>query len=131
MYTYLYIYVGIFIKIKYTSYCIGCHWRLGALVVFVFADCCVERRDSAILGGQAKEEASEALTDVSHFGSHVGSLVLAQQFLLMLSSGGARMPQTHTYADVCLRMLTYADVHHNEVRGCLRLIRMLTYADVC
>ena len=54
----------------------------------VFADGCVERRDGALFGRQAKDAASEALTDVPHVGSHVGSLVLAQQFLLELSSGG-------------------------------------------
>ena len=67
----------------------------------VFADGCAERRDCALPGGQTKDAASEALTDVPHVSAHVGSLVLAQQFLLKLSSGGARMPLTHTYADAC------------------------------
>ena len=73
----------------------------------VFADGCAERRDCALPGGQTKDAASKALTDVPHVSAHVGGLVLAQQFLLELSSGGVRMSQTHTYADVCSRMLTY------------------------
>jgi hypothetical protein len=44
----------------------------------------------------------------------------------------ARLPHMLTYADVCWRMLTYADGRGVLcARGCHVCWRMLTYADVC